>query len=95
MRPYEMMVILDPELGEEGIQAQKETLEAWIREGGDEITEVDEWGRRKFAYPIKKRQEGYYLVYYFNAEPAMTLTLRKRLELNKGVLRHMILRRDE
>ncbi len=95
MRPYEMMVIVDPELGDDGIQAQKEELEAWIKEGGGQITDVDEWGRRKFAYPIKKRQEGYYVIYYFDADPAFTLTLRKKLELAKGVLRHMILRRDE
>ncbi len=95
MRPYEMMVILDPDLGEDGIAKKIQEIREWIEQDGAVLESIEEWGHRKFAYPIKKKDEGYYAIFYFKAEPEFSLTLRRKVELDSGILRGMIVRRDE
>ena len=95
MRPYEVMVILDADLDEETIRAH---VGRWLQllEGrGAERGYVDYWGKRRFAYELNHRTEGYYVVFQARAEPAAMDELHRVLSLADEVVRHKVLRVPE
>jgi small subunit ribosomal protein S6 len=95
MRPYEVMVILDADLDEETIRAN---VDRWLQllEGrGAERGYVDYWGKRRFAYEVKHRTEGYYVVFQARSEPAAMDELHRVLSLADEVVRHKVLRVPE
>ncbi|GAB3562502.1 30S ribosomal protein S6 [Spelaeicoccus albus] len=92
MRHYEMMVILDPELEERTLQPAIDKLITVIPENGGTVDNVDVWGRRRFAYEIQKKTEGYYAVVDFHATPDVAKELDRQLGLNETVIRTKILR---
>lgn len=91
---YEVMFILDPALDEEKRNATIETVKGIIAAEG-EVGEVDEWGLRKLAYPIQKKNEGYYVVIEFKAQPTLPKELDRRLKISDNVMRHLIDNRDQ
>ncbi|WP_236865843.1 30S ribosomal protein S6 [Brevibacterium daeguense] len=94
MRKYELMLILDPELDERSVSTTVEKLTKVVTADGGSIDNVDVWGRRRFAYEIQKKTEGYYVVVDFQANPDTTKELDRQLGLNETVLRTKILRPD-
>ncbi|HZQ27170.1 MAG TPA: 30S ribosomal protein S6 [Acidimicrobiales bacterium] len=92
MRPYEVMVILDPGLEEDGIRATVDRATELIRSRGGNPGRVDRWGKRRFAYELKHRWEGYYFVLEATAEPAVMADLDRMLTLADDVLRHKVIR---
>ena len=95
MRPYEVMVILDASLEEEDIRAAVDRYTQLIQSRGADLGHVDHWGKRKFAYRLKHRWEGYYVVFQAKAEPAAMEELHRVLSLADEVLRHKVLRIPE
>ena len=91
---YEVMFILDPALEEEKINATIETVKGIIAAEGD-VGNVDEWGLRKLAYPIQKKNEGYYVVIEFKAQPTLPKELDRRMKISDNVMRHLIVNKDE
>ena len=69
MRPYEVMVIFDADLEEEEIRAAVERSIQLIESKGAERGQIDWWGKRRFAYELKHRWEGYYVVLQAKSEP--------------------------
>ncbi len=94
-RMYEMMVIIDPDIPDEEIGNTINTLKNIIEENGGELEKIDEWGKRQLAYPIKKKNEGYYAVYYFIGEPSLPDALRKEFKFNNNIMRGMIIKRGD
>ena len=92
MRPYEVMVIFDAELEEEEVRASVDRATQLIQSKGAELGYVDFWGKRRFAYRIKHRWEGYYVVLQAKAEPAAMDELHRTLSLADDVIRHKVLR---
>jgi small subunit ribosomal protein S6 len=92
VRPYEVMVIFDADLEEETIRAALERSKDLLRARGAELGYVDVWGKRRFAYRLKHRWEGYYVVLQARAEPAAMDELGRTLSLSDEVLRHKVLR---
>ena len=95
MRPYEVMVILDADLEEEEVRAAVDRATQLIQGKGAELGYVDFWGKRRFAYRLKHRWEGYYVVFQAKAEPAAMDELNRTLSLADEVLRHKVLRIPE
>ena len=95
MRPYEVMVILDPTLDERTVAPSLETFLNVIRKDGGSVDKVDIWGRRRLAYEIAKHAEGIYAVVNINAEPATVSELDRQLGLNESVLRTKVLRQGK
>jgi small subunit ribosomal protein S6 len=95
LRPYECMVILDPELDEEEIRPEVDRWMSSLEAQGAERGYVDHWGRRRLAYEVKHRKEGYYVVFQARATPASMGELSRVLSLHDGVLRHKVLRVPE
>ncbi len=92
MRPYEVMVIFDADLEEEEIRAAITRATDLLTSRGAELGTVDVWGKRRFAYRLQHRWEGYYVVLQAKAEPAAMDELGRMLSLADEVIRHKVLR---
>ncbi len=92
MRPYEVMIILDPSLEESAIQAQVDRATELICSGGAEPGRVDRWGKRRLAYEILHHREGTYLLVEARGEPGSLDALDRALHLADEVLRHKVVR---
>jgi small subunit ribosomal protein S6 len=91
---YELALIVRPEIDEEGQAALIEQLSELLTSGGGEVTEVENWGRRRLAYPIRKTQEGFYYFIQGQFSASVLPELERTIKLNEDVLRHMVLRTD-
>ena len=96
MRAYELMVIFDGDLDEPAAQAWVKTITDQIAARGGKVHgKADWWGKRRFAYEIKHKAEGYYVVLQARAEPQAMEELARTLSLADEVIRHMVLRIPE
>lgn len=84
------MFIIDPILEDEKKNAVVERVQEIINADG-EVSSVDTWGMRKLAYPINKKNEGYYVVVEFNASADLPKELDRRLRISDDVMRHIII----
>ena len=94
-RPYEVMIIVDADLDEETIRA---TVERWlqlIESHGAVRGHVDFWGKRRLAYEVKHKSEGYYVVIQARSEPKAMEELHRVLSLADESIRHKVLRIPE
>jgi small subunit ribosomal protein S6 len=86
------MVILDPEADEAAVNGIADRITGILSEHGGEVTSVDRWGRRKLAFEIEKKAEGYYLVVAFSAESDALDELDRVLSLADEVIRFKVVR---
>ena len=92
MRPYELMVIIDPEVEERAVEPSLQKFLNVITNDGGTIEKVDIWGRRRLAYEIQKKSEGIYAVVNFTSTPATAKELDRQLSLNETIMRTKITR---
>ena len=85
---YETIFVVDASLEEEAIAGIVEKFKTLISKEG-EIESVDEWGKRRLAYPINYITEGYYALITFKSEPSFPLELERVFGITEGVLRYM------
>ena len=90
---YETVIVTSAKLGEEGSAALVERFKNLIGEHGT-VKTVDDWGKRRFAYPIQKQNEGYYTLINFESGPEFTAELDRRYKITDGVLRTLIVKLD-
>jgi len=95
LRPYEVMIIFDADLEEETIRAAVDRFLQLVQSKGAEPGHVDYWGKRRFAYEINHRTEGYYVVLQAKAEPEAMQELHRVLSLADEVVRHKVLQIPE
>ena len=86
---YEVLYIIDPAQGEEGIQALVEKFKAIVEDHGS-LTSIDEWGKRRLAYPINDLPEGYYVLMTCEAKPEFPAELDRVFKITEGILRSLI-----
>ncbi len=89
LRPYEILIILDPRPTDEEAAALFTQLGDTLKSLGAEVANIDNWGRRRLAYDIGKQREGTYAVIQASAEPAMVKEFERQLRLNENVLRFL------
>ncbi len=94
MRSYEVMYILHPQNSEEEIKELIDRFKGVVEKEAGEVVEVNPWGRKKFAYPIEKLTEGYYVVMTFKSEPKVANELSRQLKINDKVVRHLIIKQE-
>jgi small subunit ribosomal protein S6 len=95
MRPYEVMVILEPTLEEAQVQAVVNRSTELLQSEGGTVNKVDKWGKRRFSYEIAKKTEGFYVLLDVASEPAPMAELDRVLRLADDVIRHKIIRIPE
>ena len=91
---YEVLYIIDPAQGEEGIAALVEKFKALVEANGT-LTSIDEWGKRRMAYPINDLMEGYYVLMTFTAAPTVPAELDRLFRINENVMRSMVVSKDQ
>lgn len=94
MAKYELMLVLDPFLEEADTNSELEKAQEQIKRRGGNLTAVDPWGKRRLAYPINKKVEGFYALMNFeaDAEAAQLSELERTLRLDEKVMRVMLTR---
>ena len=91
---YEVVYILDPNLGEENTAAMVAKFKTLVEHNGT-LAEIDEWGKRRLAYPINDLNDGYYVLMTFSAKPEFPRELDRILRITDGVMRSLIVSKDE
>ena len=86
---YEVLYIIDPAQGEEGIAALVEKFKALVEANGS-LTSIDEWGKRRLAYPVNDLMEGYYVLMTMDAKPEFPAELDRVFKITEGVMRSLI-----
>ncbi len=95
MRPYELMIILDPTIEERSVGSSMEKILSQVTADGGTVDNLDVWGKRVLAYEINKHDEGIYVVANMTTTPAMASEIDRQLRLNESVLRTKLLRTDD
>ena len=95
MRPYEVMVILDAGLEEDAIRGVLDRATEAIRSQGGNPGRIERWGKRRFAYELRHRWEGYYVLMDATADPAAMAELDRMFHLADEVIRHKVIRVPE
>lgn len=93
MAKYEVMFIINPTLEDAAKDVVVEKVQEIINADGT-VANVDVWGMRKLAYPIQKKNEGYYVVVEFDASADLPKELDRRLKISDDVMRHIIINRE-
>ncbi len=94
MQKYELIVIFQADLDEATLDAAVENIETLIKNNQGEIAKTDRWGKRKLAYPIRKTNEGYYVLINFEYKPEEVAALKRTIGFNEQILRSSVVRVD-
>ncbi|MGZ3626060.1 MAG: 30S ribosomal protein S6 [Ktedonobacteraceae bacterium] len=93
-RDYELGFILNPEVSEEQTSAILERIEKIVKNYDGQVVKVNQWGRRRLAYPIEHHRDGYYVFIDMILTPETVLELDRTLKVSEEVMRHLVKRRD-
>ena len=89
LNPYELLLIITPDYDESEAEALTNQVKGIIENGGT-LLKVDPWGKKRLAYPIRKRSEGYYVLYIFESAPSFVAELNQSLRVIETILRYMV-----
>ena len=90
---YESVVVISTTLGEDGIKAMVEKITSLISQNGT-LDSVNEWGKRRLAYPINDETEGYYVLFNFTSVSSFPAELDRIYKITEGLLRTLIVAKD-
>ena len=94
MNKYESIIIINPSLEEQGMKELIKKFEDMINNEG-KVESVEEIGKRKLAYEIKKNSEGYYVLYNFEAKPEFIAELERVYRITDGILKFIVVRKED
>ncbi len=92
LQDYELVLIISPEVGDEALDATIDSVSKFITGSGGTISNVERWGKRRLAYPIKHFTEGSYVLTQFKLEPALNKEFEANLQISEEVLRHLLIK---
>ena len=92
MNKYELVYIIDTAVEEEARKGLVEKFNTLITNNGGEIEKVEEWGKRRLAYAIDYKTEGYYVLVNFSAGSELPLELERNLKINESIIRYQTVR---
>ena len=89
---YELVYVIRPEADEENYEATVESVGRFITGKGGVVSEVERWGKRRLAYPIKQFGEGTYVLTRFQMQPVYNTELETNLRISEDVIRHLLVK---
>ena len=92
---YETVCIVKPDVGDEVVKGVIQKVSSAVEADNGKVVKLDEWGRKRLAYPIQKKNEGYYFVVEFECSADASREIGRILKLNEDVLRYQTIRLDE
>ena len=94
MNKYESIIIINPAVDEEKVNELSTKFTEMINKDGN-VEKVDNLGKRKLAYPVKKNEDGIYVVFYFTANPSLIAELERIYRITDDVIKFMTIRVEE
>ena len=95
LNKYESIYIIKPEVEEQGIKELVGKFNTLIETEGGKVSETQEWGLKRLAYPIKKKEQGYYVLVNFEAKPESIVELERVYKITDSVMKFITVRKDE
>lgn len=94
MNKYEVLYIIAGEVAEEERETVFKNVEAIVTENGGNVENVEKWGTKKFAYPIDYKNEGFYVLMNFEANPEVPAEMERRMRISDKIVRCMIIKKN-
>jgi small subunit ribosomal protein S6 len=94
LNEYELVVIMSPDVAEESLENAISGISQSITDKGGTISSVDNWGKRRLAYPLQHHLEGTYLLARFTLSPARCKEIEANLKISEQVLRHLLIKQS-
>ena len=94
MNKYELAVVVNAKIEDDARTATIEKVKELIARFGGNVTDVDEWGKKRLAYEIQKMKEGYYYFIQFEGETTVPAEMEARLRIMDNVLRYLCVRQE-
>ena len=94
MNKYELALVINAKIEDDARTDAIEKIKALIEKFGGEITNVDEWGKKKLAYEIQKMHEGFYYFIQFEADSQCPAEIERHVRIMDNVLRYLVVRKD-
>jgi len=95
MRNYELMYIINTNVDDEKRLSIIEKYKQIILDNGGEVTNVEEWGKRRLAYEVKKNREGYYVLMNFRSSTEACQELERLVKIDEAILKHLVVRLED
>ena len=94
MNKYEVMYVIDTALEDQARTDVINRFSAIVEANGGKVERVDEWGKRRLAYPINYKTEGYYVLVVFSANPELPRELERNMRNDERLMRYMVTRKE-
>lgn len=95
MNKYELLYIIASDVTEEAREALIAKFKAFVESKNGTVDTLDKWGIKKFAYPINFRNDGFYVLMNFNANPEIISEMNNLMTITDGIVRQMFVRKDK
>ena len=95
MNKYELVYVIDVNLEDEARKAVIDRFNGMIEQNGGKVTKVEEWGKRRLAYPINYKTEGYYVLVNFESEATLPREIERTMQIAESILRYLIVKVEE
>ena len=95
MRNYEGMFIIDPDLQSDASKGVVTQIQEMVSKNGGRVDSLQDWGKKRLAYPINKKNDGQYVLMNFQLESKDTHKMEQALKLNENIVRYMIINKDD
>lgn len=94
MRDYELVLVIDPDLAEGNQKKEIAKVKKIIEDLKGKVEKTDEWGKRELAYPIKKKNLGYYFLLAVKLPPAVPAQIENKLKLEEKIIRYLLVKKE-
>ena len=95
MNKYELVYVIDTALDDDARQVVIDRFNGMIEQEGGKVLKVDEWGKRRLAYPINYKTEGYYVLVNFESEATLPREIERTMQIAESILRYLIVKVEE
>ena len=94
-RTYEILFIADPNLTEAEVEALTEQVKGFVEKEGGRVDNVEQWGKKRLAYTVRKQREGYYVLLLVAAKGPLVREVERRMRVTDGIIKFITVRVDE
>lgn len=95
VKNYEAMFIISPDLSPDAIKGVVTQLQELVTKNGGRVDGLQEWGKRRLAYKIKRKQDGHYVLLNFQMDSVLSRKLDQQVRLNDNILRYLVIHKEE
>jgi small subunit ribosomal protein S6 len=94
-RIYEILFIVDPNLGEPEVDALAAQVQGFVEKDGGRVEKVEKWGKKRLAYEVRRHAEGYYVLVVVHGAGSLIKEIERRMKVTDGIVRYLTVRVDE